>query len=206
MIALFGSTSTWISSVLVARSLLTLIRSGRVLSEPMTAVVAAATSSDLEPLTTTLIPPLPVMLCCDTSIDQPSVWTAPTSALSVFCSASRSTLLSRRARIVAEFGAAPVKAAARLDMPVSPSPGHRRLDQVHFAVLLENRLDLPGGIENACRRRAGRRRDGDAEVLLRAGVEELGRDVRGEQSRAQRLARRRCRSRPSANRGSGARP
>ena len=48
--------------VRAARSLLTLIRSGIVLSSAITIVEALATSTGFDPLTTTLIEPLPVML------------------------------------------------------------------------------------------------------------------------------------------------
>ena len=40
----------------------------------MTAVVALATSAGFGPLTTTLIEPLPVMLCWETWICQPLSW------------------------------------------------------------------------------------------------------------------------------------
>ena len=60
--------------VVAARSLLTLSRSGSVLSSAITTFVAAATSAGFAPLTTTLIELLPVMLSWATWICQPAAW------------------------------------------------------------------------------------------------------------------------------------
>jgi hypothetical protein len=99
------------------------MRSGRVLRSATTAAVAEVTSAGFVPLTTTLMAPLPVMLCWATWICHESTWRLARSPASFFCSAFRSTLLSRRTTIVALLDAPPVKAASSAEKPVSESPG-----------------------------------------------------------------------------------
>ena len=74
--------SNWV--VLVARSVLTLMRSGSFLSSVCTIAVAVATSAGFVPLTTTLIELPPVMLCWATWICQPSGWIFARSSESFF--------------------------------------------------------------------------------------------------------------------------
>ena len=183
-----------------------LMRSGIVRRAASTWLVPAATACGSAPLTTTLIELPPVMLCWATCNCQPGSWRPLSCPVSLTCSVSRSTLGSSCATTVALFAACPVNAAVSVAEAGVTLSRDRCLGERHFAVLKEPRLHRLRPCEDIGRRRAGRRGNGDLEVLLRASVEELRGDVRDEEARARRPALRRCRSRPSTSRGCAGQP
>ena len=107
--------------------------------------------------------------------------------------------------MVALLAGRPLWAAMMVWKLVSPSPGMLVWMSSTSVVGVEDRLGLDGPLQDGLRAGAARRRDADLEDLLRAGVDELGRQLADEGQRGEEQDARRARRRPGPSSASAGR-